>query len=606
MKHTARRAARFRHLLTFAILVLQGANLAYSASPDITLSATTIDFKYIAGTPLPAAQTLNIKSTGTALNFTIPAIASQWLSVSVNTGITPAALKVYVNPTSMASGAYQGTFTVDAPSAVTTSTTVTVTMEISDPTPTLSVNPTTLSFTYVTDQLAPTVAQQVLLTSTGGAVTSTVVAAGGTWLFATPSGAISLAGIPSGVTVSVNPANLANGSYAGTVKITPSVKTILPITINVSLKVNPGSPDITNLWPLGALVNSPATVVTVTGKNFFPTSTVATGTTAIKGVTYVSPTTLLVTIPAGLLTTAVALPLAVTTPSAAASSTPNAKSTFQVYTPGPQILTVTDGASFAPIDTISPGEIITIYGLGLGPASLATLTVKDPLDTSLPLPAPPPAVTPVTVVTIDGVAAPLLYTSATQVSCIVPFVLALQSGKKVDVSVTYNSIPAATAVKVDVVDANPGLFTTDSSGAGQGAILNYNPTTGDYSLNSATNPAVRGTTWAVLYLTGYGVTNCADIAATGSTPASNCNVGATEVNLIAGAVTPSLAIAVTIDGQPAPGALAQAPLGSVPGLMQVNVLVPASVKKGAVVVSVQVGTGAGQVSSQAKVTLATQ
>jgi uncharacterized protein (TIGR03437 family) len=81
-------------------------------------------------------------------------------------------------------------------------------------------------------------------------------------------------------------------------------------------------------------------------------------------------------------------------------------------------------------------------------------------------------------------------------------------------------------------------------------------------------------------------------------------VGATVLNLIAGNNSPKLALAVTIDGQTAPGASAEAPLGGVPGLMQVNVPVPASVKSGNVVVVVTLGTGAAQFSTQAKVTMA--
>ena len=152
--------------------------------------------------------------------------------------------------------------------------------------------------------------------------------------------------------------------------------------------------------------------------------------------------------------------------------------------------------------------------------------------------------------------------------------------------------------------ANPGLFTMDASGTGQGAILNYDPTTANYSINSTKNPAISGTTIAVLYLTGSGLTNCVDIPASGSFPGSQCNAGATVLNLISGNVSPKLAVAVTIGGLPAPGAVAQAPLGSVPGLMQVNVPVPSGVGSGNVPVTVTLGTGGAQVTTQAKVTMA--
>jgi uncharacterized protein (TIGR03437 family) len=225
--------------------------------------------------------------------------------------------------------------------------------------------------------------------------------------------------------------------------------------------------------------------------------------------------------------------------------------------------------------------------------------VQDPLATSLPASG-----TAQTSVTIDGVAAPLLYTSVDQVSCIVPFTVAAKSGAQVNLAVTYNSIAVAGPAKVNVVDANPGLFTMDASGTGQGAILNFNPATADYSINGTTNPAIKGTTIAVLYLTGYGLTNCVGIPASGSTPASLCSAGATVLNLISGNVSPKLAVAVTIGGLAAPGAVAQAPLGSVPGLMQVNVPVPSGVSAGNALVVVTLGTGGTAVTTQAKVTMA--
>jgi uncharacterized protein (TIGR03437 family) len=104
-------------------------------------------------------------------------------------------------------------------------------------------------------------------------------------------------------------------------------------------------------------------------------------------------------------------------------------------------------------------------------------------------------------------------------------------------------------------------------------------------------------------LTGYGLTSCVNIPATATTPASTCNNAATEANLIGGDVSPNLPVAVTIGGIAAPGATVQAPIGSVPGLMQVNVLVPAGVASGNVPVVVSVGAAGSQVASQANVTM---
>jgi trimeric autotransporter adhesin len=595
------RDLRVGHLPLLAILLFQGVNPAQAAgttTTDISLSPTTLDFKYTMGTALPASQTLQIKSTtSTALAFTIPQVAAPWISLSAYSGTTPASIKVFVNPTSLPSGSQQATITVNAPGAATASQTYIVTLEVSDPPPTLVPNTTTMAFTYATDAAAFPAAQPLVLTSTGAAISATLAVTGGTWLTAQYSGAISIVGIPSTINVSVNPTGLAPGSYSGTIKITPSVTTVPAVTVAVTLAVSAGTPIVTGLWPPGALVNSPNMVVTVSGSNFFSTSTASIGAVKLAAPNVISTTAMLVTIPASQLTAAGNLPITITTPTAAGSSVTTAASTFKVYLPGPQVLAITDAASYA-VGNISPGEIITIYGLGLGPSTLAPLTVQDPLQTSLPT-----AGTAQTQVTIDGVAAPLLYTSVNEVSCIVPFTVAAKSGQQVDLVVTYNSIATASPTKVKVIDANPGLFTMDASGGGQGAILNYNPVTADYSINGTTNQAVKGVTIAVLYMTGFGLTNCSDIPAVGTSPADPCKVGATVLNLIHGNNSPKLAVAVTIDGSPAPGAVAEAPLGGVPGVMQVNVPVPAGVKSGAVPVVVTIGSGATAVTTQSKVTM---
>jgi uncharacterized protein (TIGR03437 family) len=72
--------------------------------------------------------------------------------------------------------------------------------------------------------------------------------------------------------------------------------------------------------------------------------------------------------------------------------------------------------------------------------------------------------------------------------------------------------------------------------------------------------------------------------------------------LITGIVTPKLPVAVTIDGIAATlVGTPQAPVNSVPGVLQINAIVPTAVKAGnAVPVIVSVGAA----NSQAKVTMA--
>jgi len=133
---------------------------------------------------------------------------------------------------------------------------------------------------------------------------------------------------------------------------------------------------------------------------------------------------------------------------------------------------------------------------------------------------------------------------------------------------------------VAVAAAKAAIFTGDTSGHGQGAILNQ-----DYSLNTAANPAPRGQ-YVFIYGTGEGVT---------TPPGMDGRISGTPLPKV------SLSCSATIGGQTASvGYCGEAP-GATAGLVQVNALVPESVTPGG---AVPVVITIGGVASQAHVTLA--
>lgn len=79
---------------------------------------------------------------------------------------------------------------------------------------------------------------------------------------------------------------------------------------------------------------------------------------------------------------------------------------------GSVLQAVTNAASFLP-GPVAPGEIVVLFGANLGPAALAGLQ----LDSSGKISVTDGG----TSATFDGVAAPLIYSSANQVAAIVPF-----------------------------------------------------------------------------------------------------------------------------------------------------------------------------------------
>jgi uncharacterized protein (TIGR03437 family) len=580
-----RRAAHSYQILLSAVMALSYVNHVQGAAADLAITPATLDFKYDAGSTLPAAQTLQIKSTGAALSFTISITgplpySAEWLSVSTLAGTTSASLNVYVNPTSLPGGSYTGSIVVSSALAATPVHTIPITLEVGNAPSTISASTNSLTFNYITGNAAPA-SQPVEVLTSGNALTVSITITGGTWLQASPSGSISLVGLPGTVNVSINPGILLPGAYSGQIVFASATAANKSVVVAVVLNVAAAPPSIAAVWPPGALTGSAASVVTLTGANFFATSVVTIGTTVLTK-TLVGANTILATIPASLLTLAGPLSITITTPTASSASAP---AIFTVYGPGPQLWAVANGAS-ANVSTVSPGGIVTVYGVGLGPTALTVFPGTNPVPVSLPATAPS---TSITLTDLAGTVfnAPILYTSATQVSCIVPFGLAVDSGAAVTLVLTYNGLTSL-PFSVNVFNTDPGIFTLDASGIGAGAILNYNSTTGNYTVNTATNAATAGST-VVIYATGFGPITCI------STASSTCAASPSEAQLVTGTVTPTATVAVTIGGQAALVQAAQAPIGSVAGLLQINVTVPVGIAPSSLVpVLVTFGTANSQ------------
>jgi len=212
------------------------------------------------------------------------------------------------------------------------------------------------------------------------------------------------------------------------------------------------------------------------------------------------------------------------------------------------INSVTSAASNLP-GPIAPGEIVVIYGSGLG-------NVQSVL--------------------FNGVAVSVLYATPTQVSAPASYSI---TGNSVQVGVQG---PGAASAPVAVAAAAtaPGIFTADGSGKGQAAALNQSGTP-----NSAAAPAAAGSVIS-FYATGEGQTQPAGVDGKQST---------------APIPTPVGLVRVTVGGVPAEVRYAGGAPGQIAGIMQVNVDVPEGVSGAAPLVLT-----VGGVPSQSGVTLAVQ
>ncbi len=147
------------------------------------------------------------------------------------------------------------------------------------------------------------------------------------------------------------------------------------------------------------------------------------------------------------------------------------------------------GTTFdVPGSYVAPLEIVTLFGTGLGPASLTLGTLDQNGRVSTNLGG--------TRILFDGVASPIIYASDKQTSVIVPAEVA----GRVFTVISVERAGAVTAVNTATVATSlPGLFTANASGSGGVAAFNQ-----DGSLNSASRGAEVGSV-VTLYGTGSGV-----------------------------------------------------------------------------------------------------
>jgi uncharacterized protein (TIGR03437 family) len=137
--------------------------------------------------------------------------------------------------------------------------------------------------------------------------------------------------------------------------------------------------------------------------------------------------------------------------------------------------------------TVAPGEIVTLQGYGLGPATAAVAPSQAPVDQLGG-----------TQVTFGGITAPVFSAQSQQVTVQVPWEIAetskIAGQMSTEVVVTYDGGPPAgtsASVPVVVAAAAPGIFAVQNS---------------DGTVNSSTNPAKPGG-FITIYGTGGGVTN---------------------------------------------------------------------------------------------------
>ncbi len=532
----------------------------YTATSTLTNTGAAAFFSIAA----PSVPWLNVTPTSGTLAIGSVLPTTQALTFSVTGGWT-----------SLNSGL--NTTTIHLTSGVGGNSTFTVNIEIQAAVPTLVVQGGTNALNpvaYTTGAGAPSLAL-TLVSSSGLALPFTVAAVsnttpGGVTGGTAPSGWLTInAGSTSGIAYSwgttiyfTASAGALNGSSpgdydTGTITITPAGQT--PIVIPLNIAVSAGAPTLTsvapNIVPLLANPVAPGSVnfvlhgtgfVATTGAQktkVFIGTTAATATQVLTNyVTVLSPTFLQVSVPysgAGVpFATAGATALVIGVANGASPTTPSVTVPLGV-TSAPIISTITSGSSFvdASVGTppiAAPYDIVSIFGTNLCPLCTGTNNVlvaaPDAVFSRFPTFLSPDGTHKITVIftkptTTTTLPGYLLFATNNQINVLVPGALSTVVGASpnaglVDVQVAYDTAtpPAAANTSalfpVTYVAYDPGIFTIESSGQGQGAITDATTNV----LNSQTNYATGGTSTVTMYLTGLGIPDAVNANSNGLTP----------------------------------------------------------------------------------------
>ena len=173
----------------------------------------------------------------------------------------------------------------------------------------------------------------------------------------------------------------------------------------------------------------------------------------------------------------------------------------------PMIGAIANGASNL-AGAIAPGEVVVIYGAGLGPPQLVAAVATQSTQLA--------GVS----VSFNGIAGQMLYAVSGQLSVIVPAGL---TGANAQIVVQNRNLSATASVAVTA--AAPALFTSDDSGAGEAYALNV-----DGSANGPARPAAAGSA-VTLFATG---TNGSAVTVTiGGLPAAVLSTNAASPGVLA-------------------------------------------------------------------------
>ncbi len=229
---------------------------------------------------------------------------------------------------------------------------------------------------------------------------------------------------------------------------------------------------------------------------------------------------------------------------------------------GTLVLAQANSADYTASAQIAPGELISLWGIGLGPnpGIGATLDSSGGFPTSVGG----------TQVMIDGVAAPILYAGPNQVNAIAPF--EINTNPTVSIQVVTPSATSETAqmALATAVPELPSVYNPAPNALPSVIALNQ-----DYSLNSPSNPAKAGSI-VIVYAFGTGLYE---------TPMPDGSIAGTTLDSL------STPVSILFNGQAATILYEGSAPDLVAGVTQINFRLPATVSASYNAVQIQSAAG---------------
>jgi uncharacterized protein (TIGR03437 family) len=388
---------------------------------------------------------------------------------------------------------------------------------------------------------------------------------GGNWLTLSAANGVGQGSISASVAAN----SLALGTYNATITITAPGAVNSPLTLPVSLVVTPqptlevNPPALSFSGPPGVNPNSQQLVIESLSLSVAWSATVKTSSggnwlnlSATAGVTGIVLNANVNT--AGLAPGSYQGSIAVSAPEAVNGSL-IVPVTLTIGGPVVFANEILNGASFS-ADSLSPGMVASLFGANLG-------------DTAFPSGSSLPITLGGAQVLVNGIPAPLYYTSPGQINFQVPWEVTGSTAQVVVVSKGIQGVAATVKLTTEA----PGIFTAVSGGKGQAAVANQ-----DWTVNSADNPARAGS-MVELYATGLG-------SVTPQVPDGQASPGSPLNTTVK---TPL----VLIGGIPAAVLSSGLATGMV-GVYQINALIPPGTQaNSAVPVQVQIGASSSNTAT---------